>query len=226
VARADAVLRRVSFVSETPAVYREMSAGAFFRFLRGFYPNWDQPYLYELLKRFDLPLDTRIRDMSRGMATKVTVIAALAHRPEFLVLDDPTIGLDAVVLEEFFDTLREVSKREGTTTLIASHNIDQLEPIASHAGFLYDGRVPRAGSLEELRRHTFGVEVRSDRSLDEAESIPDFRVLERGEGRLRGVVLDSDSGAVERLRALGIERLEIRPLSLREIFVQTMRGRP
>ncbi|HLH30663.1 MAG TPA: protein kinase, partial [Terriglobia bacterium] len=104
-----AILARTGYVPETIAVFDWINVGELIQFLRGVYQSWDNGYCYELLKRFELPLDIKIRDLSKGMKTKVSVVAALSHRPEFLVLDDPTLGLDQVVLREVFETLQEAS---------------------------------------------------------------------------------------------------------------------
>ncbi len=98
----------------------------------------------------------RIRDLSRGMKTKVSLVMALAHRPELLLLDDPTLGLDAVILEEFVESLEEAA-REGATVLIASHNYGEMERIATHAGFFKEGRVVLSESVQDLKARFSGV---------------------------------------------------------------------
>jgi ABC-2 type transport system ATP-binding protein len=93
------------------------------------------------------------------MRTELGLLGALAHRPELLVLDDPTLGLDAVVLDDFFATLADVARRDGTTVLIASHNIAEVEAVATHVGLFDEGRIVLADRLDVLRTRTREVRM-------------------------------------------------------------------
>jgi len=145
-----AILARVGLVPDALAVDEKMKVRELLAFASRFYGQWDQAHCYRLLARYDLPLEKRIRDLSRGMKTKVSLVMALAHRPDLLLLDDPTLGLDAVILEEFVESLEEAA-REGATVLIASHNYGELERIATHAGFFKDGRIVLSESIADLK---------------------------------------------------------------------------
>ena len=145
-----AVLARVGLVPDALAVDERMKVRELLAFASRFYTSWDQAHCYQLLARYDLPLEKRIRDLSRGMKTKVSLIMALAHRPDLLLLDDPTLGLDAVILEEFMESLEEAA-REGATILIASHNYGDLERVATHAGFFKDGRIVLSAPIPDLK---------------------------------------------------------------------------
>ncbi|HEY0554802.1 MAG TPA: protein kinase [Thermoanaerobaculia bacterium] len=151
-----AVLARVGLVPDALAVDEKMKVRELLAFASRFYTQWDQAHCYRLLARYDLPLEKKIRDLSRGMKTKVSLIMALAHRPDLLLLDDPTLGLDAVILEEFVESLEEAA-REGATVLIASHNYGELERIATHAGFFKEGRIVLSESIPDLKARFSGV---------------------------------------------------------------------
>jgi ABC-type multidrug transport system ATPase subunit len=151
-----AVLARVGLVPDALAVDEKMKVRELLSFVARFYSQWDQAHCYRLLARYDLPLEQKIRDLSRGMKTKVSLVMALAHRPDLLLLDDPTLGLDAVILEEFVESLEEAA-REGATVLIASHNYGELERIATHAGFFKEGRVVLSESIPDLKARFTGV---------------------------------------------------------------------
>lgn len=145
-----AILARIGLVPDTLAVDAEMKVRELLAFASRFYSQWDQAHCYRLLARYDLPLEQKIRDLSRGMRTKASLVMALSHRPDLLLLDDPTLGLDAVILEEFQESLKEAA-REGATVLIASHNYGDLERIATHACFLKDGRVVLSSPVIDLK---------------------------------------------------------------------------
>lgn len=159
-----AILARVGLVPDALAVDERMKVRELLAFTSRFYSQWDQAHCYHLLARYDLPLEKRIRDLSRGMKTKVSLVMALAHRPDLLVLDDPTLGLDAVILEEFLESLEEAA-RDGATVLIASHNYGELERIATHAGFFKDGRIVLSSSVADLKARFSGPRELSLREI-------------------------------------------------------------
>ncbi len=218
-----AVLSRLGFVPDTLVAYDTLTISGLVHFLKAFYPKWDNAYFYQLLGRYELPLDTKIRDFSKGMKTKVSLIAALSHRPELLILDDPTMGLDAVTLTDVFDTLQEVSRQEGTTVFIASHNIDELEKIATHIGFLKDGDLLLSDTLEGIKTRTREVRLTFPDDVPEVPAIPEFRPVKASGRRLTGVIFDTSSSALDRLKALRPAEMEIRELTLKEIFINLLR---
>jgi len=219
-----AVLARVGYVAETPPFYDTMRVSELLALMASVYPDWDHGLAYSLLGRYKVPLATRIKALSRGTRTQLSLIGALAHRPEFLVLDDPTLGLDAVVLDDFFETLAESSRREGTTVFLASHNIAEVETIASHVGLFTDGRVVLSDSLGGLRTRTREVTMTfADDVPESVRAVSEFKTIRSSGRHVTGFVLDESSGAIERLRALQPASMQTRELSLKEIFVNFMR---
>jgi ABC-type multidrug transport system ATPase subunit len=218
------ILPRIGYVPETPAGYDKMKVGDVIQFMAPFYPkSWDNAYCYDLLKRFDLPLDTRIRDLSKGSKTKVSVVTALAHRPEFLVLDDPTLGLDAVVLTEVFEVLQDLSKTEGATVFISTHNLEEVEKIATHVGFIENGKLLLSDSVKSLKMRTRQVRLSFRDDVPKLPAIDQFRTVRSSGRHVTGVVFDTSSGALDRLRSLGPEEIEISELDLKQIFVNLLR---
>jgi ABC-2 type transport system ATP-binding protein len=221
-----AVMERVGYVTDTLPIYDTLRVSEYLDLLRASFPNWDDALAYELLGRYRLPSGARIKTLSRGMRTELGLLGALAHRPELLVLDDPTLGLDAVVLDDFFDTLADVARRDGTTVLIASHNIAEVETVATHVGLFADGRIVVADRLDALRTRTREVRMTFANDIPATiRSIPEFTTIRTSGRRVTGVVLDETTGAIERLKALAPEDIEVRELSLKEIFVNFMRQR-
>lgn len=218
------ILPRIGYVPETPAGYDRMKVGDVIQFMAPFYPqSWDNAYCYDLLKRFDLPLDTRIRDLSKGSKTKVSVVTALAHRPEFLVLDDPTLGLDAVVLTEVFEVLQDISKTEGATVFISTHNLEEVEKIATHVGFIEDGKLLLSDSVKSLKMRTRQVRLSFRDEAPKMPTIDQFRTVRSSGRHVTGVIFDTSSGALDRLRTLGADEIDISELDLKQIFVNLLR---
>jgi ABC-2 type transport system ATP-binding protein len=218
-----AVLSRVAYVPDGLTCDTNLRVREMLELLSRLYPRWDHAYCYQLLARFELAFDTRLREMSRGLQTKVMLVGALAQRPDLLILDDPTLGLDAVVLDEFFQVVREASRRDGTTVLISSHQLEELETTATHVAFLRDGRIALNGALETVRRGAREVTVQFAAEVPSLAGVDGFRVVRTSACRVTGVVLDSSSGALDRLRALGPAEMRTRDLTLKEIFVHLLR---
>ncbi|MEI8038990.1 MAG: ABC transporter ATP-binding protein, partial [Verrucomicrobiota bacterium] len=110
------------------------------RFVRGFYPeSWDDAYCEQLLERFKLGSNDKIATLSFGSRTKLALVIALARRPELLVLDEPTTGLDAIAKRELFAALLDLVGDAAHTVLISSHNLTDLERFADHVAIINDG---------------------------------------------------------------------------------------
>jgi len=144
---------RIAYVSENQELPGEMTVEYFLRYLKPFYPTWDEALCNEMLRQFDLPRGRRLRHLSRGMRMKAAFASSLAYRPELIVLDEPFTGLDALVRQELIQGLLE--RAENTTILISSHDLAEIESFASHIGYLEEGRLrfaEEAGALAERFR--------------------------------------------------------------------------
>ena len=218
-----ALLPRIGHVPEVSVAFEWMKVSEHLAFLRSMYDHWDKAYVYDLLKRFDLPLDGKISSLSRGMKTQLSLVSALGHRPDLLILDDPTLGLDAVILESFLETLSELTRREGVTVLVASHNHEDFERIMSHVAFFKNGRILLTEDLDRLKLRTRQVVLTFSDEVPRLEEIENFRLHRISGRRASGAILDTSSGVLERLQAFGPEKVELEELSLREIFVNYLR---
>ncbi len=146
-------LARIGYVSENQEMPEEMTVDYFLRYLKPFYPGWDDALANEMVRQFDLPRDRRLRHLSRGMRMKAALASSLAYRPELIVLDEPFTGLDALVRQELIQGLLE--RAENTTILISSHDLAEIESFATHIAYLDDGRLrftEEAGTLAERFR--------------------------------------------------------------------------
>ena len=145
------IRQRIGYVAQDQNMYPWMSPKVLSRFLKGFYPKWDEGRYLELIKNFDLPVKRRIGTFSGGMKAKLALTVALATRPELLILDEPTAGMDPVARREFLDLVREQAIRDGATTLFSTHLIDEIEAVADRIAIVESGRTIYDGALEPLR---------------------------------------------------------------------------
>lgn len=165
VAEPVAVLSRVGYLSEENDLPAWMTVAELIRYTRAFYKTWDDGYAEELRAAFGLDSSARIRDLSRGQKARAGLIAALAHRPELLVLDEPSSGLDPIVRRDILGAVLRTIAHEGRTVFFSSHLLDEVEEVADHVIMLSAGRVLLSAPLAEIRQ-THGANGRVA-SLDE-----------------------------------------------------------
>jgi ABC-2 type transport system ATP-binding protein len=142
--------RRIGYVSQEQHFYPWMTATDLGRFVAGLYPTWDAAEFTRLLKALDVPPARRASELSGGTRTKLGLALALAPRPELLLLDEPTTGLDPVARAEFNELAVETVKQRGTTAFLSSHLVDEVEHIATRVGILNAGRMRLEGDVATL----------------------------------------------------------------------------
>lgn len=142
---------QVGYLGEDQTMYPWMTPIELCRFLSSFYPTWDAAWAKQLLSRFEIPLHVRIGRLSKGQGVKLGLIAALAHRPPIVILDDPAMGLDPVARKEFNRHLVEHLQAEGATVLYSSHLLDEVEAVADGVAILDRGRIVRTAPTDALR---------------------------------------------------------------------------
>jgi ABC-2 type transport system ATP-binding protein len=165
VAEPVAVLSRIGYLSEENDLPAWMRVDELIRYTRAFYPAWDDAYAEDLRRAFGLDPAARIRTLSRGQKARAGLIAALAHRPELLVLDEPSSGLDPIVRRDILGAVLRTIAQEGRTVFFSSHLLEEVEEVADHVIMISEGRILRSAPLAEIRE-SHRVEGRVP-SLDE-----------------------------------------------------------
>jgi len=204
------VLRRVGYLSEE----RELM-----RYTQAYHPSWDASYANELLDTFNLDRAKKVKELSKGMRAQTGLVAAVAHRPELLILDEPSTGLDAVVRKDILDAIVRTVADDGRTVIFSSHLLEEVERMSDHVTMLDGGRVALEGSLDTIRdAHQRSTVIFAER-LEQAPTI-DGALSTEGGGRSWSVV---HNGSIERFRQsvarLGGQVVQSRDATLQEIFV-------
>jgi ABC-2 type transport system ATP-binding protein len=140
--------REIGFVSEDMRLYGAATLEWHMRFVRSIYPRWDNGYANDLLRRFDLKAQQKVKGMSHGQRVKAALMLALARRPRLLVLDEPTTGLDPIARREVLDELMAVLADEDRTVLFSSHNTLEVEQISDQITFIDRGRILESSDKE------------------------------------------------------------------------------
>ncbi|SIO43486.1 ABC-2 type transport system ATP-binding protein [Singulisphaera sp. GP187] len=145
------VLARVGYLSEDRDLPEWMRIEELMRYLRAFYPAWDDAFAEELRRQFDLDPQAKIKGLSQGQKARAGLLAALAYRPELLVLDEPSTGLDPVVRREILAAIIRTIAEEGRTVLFSSHLLDEVERVSDHVAMIDRGRIVLCGPLDAVK---------------------------------------------------------------------------
>jgi ABC-2 type transport system ATP-binding protein len=141
------------------------------------YPTWNSDIFYELLDRFNVPKYERIKNMSKGMKTKLGIISALSYSPKILILDEPTSGLDPIVRDEVLELLQTFMVHEDRAILISSHITSDLEKIADTIIFIHEGEILFHENKDEL---LYGYGIWKG-TIEEAKVIPKHAIFGKRE---------------------------------------------
>jgi len=213
------VLGRVGYLSEERDLPEWMRIDELLRYTQAYHPTWDAAYARELLETFALDPRKKIKDLSKGMRAQAGLIAAVAHRPELLILDEPSSGLDAMVRRDILDAIVRAVADDGRTVIFSSHLLDEVERMSDHVTLMQQGRVTLSGVLDDVRRDYQRSRVRFAEHFDQPPALDTALAMEGG-GRTWSVV---HSGPVEQFRhsvlARGGEVVESRDATIEEIFL-------
>jgi ABC-2 type transport system ATP-binding protein len=187
------------------------------RFVRGFYPSWDESYCGQLLKSLQVNADDRIAALSFGTRIKLGLVLALSWHPKVLILDEPTAGLDAVSKKQVFSELLAALQNEERTVIISSHGLSDLERFADNIGMIKNGQMLVEGPTSELMERFQWVDFVTENG---AVFTPprDFFVQKHEGGRWQALV-DTRSNSLENLAAGGARQISTTPVTLEDVFV-------
>jgi ABC-2 type transport system ATP-binding protein len=210
----------IGYVPDAPIFFEWMTAGRFLDFVSRFYPTWSGSFATNLSRRFRLDLKEKTKHMSAGNRVKLSLVAALAHRPRLALFDEPTAGLDPVVRTEVFDVLCEMMERDDMTVLYSTHIVDDLHRLADELVFLIEGKVGLHEAKDDLVDRWRRIRFLHAEPLSDLDGV----MHHERDGRLHELVApDGDKTAAE-LATRGVESIALEPLTLEEIAVQIMKG--
>lgn len=218
------VLARLGYLSE----HREdlpgwMRIKELFRYTKAFYPQWDIRYSQELCATFGLDPDQRIKTLSKGQKAQVGLVNALAHRPQLLLLDEPSSGLDPVARHDLLATILRSVVAEGRSVFFSSHLLDEIELIADRVVIMHKGAVFVDSPLAEVKDSYCALELRFDSPPEVPPLLPGV-IWSKNQGRQWNVLCRADADTVKRKATeLGARTVKVERPTLNEIFVSLVK---
>ncbi len=211
---------RIGYVPQEPALLPWMTVRQQLAYAAAFYPSWDAACAADLVSRWGLPWDERVGPLSLGQKQKVSIVLALAHRPELLILDEPVASLDPVARRKFLESLMQMTDGGERTVLFSTHITSDLERVASHVAILKHGRIAVCEELDQLKDRVKRLRISAGEDLPRSFAIGGALRTEI-QGRSALVALASvDDGLVQELRTRWNADVSVEDLNLEEIFME------
>jgi ABC-2 type transport system ATP-binding protein len=218
------IRERVAFVAEDKRLYDYMTVGQIIRFTRSFFPKWRDDLERRLLEQFELPVDRKIRKLSKGMRTKLALLLGFARGCELLILDEPTEGLDPVAIEDVLQIIVSLVA-DGTSVFFSSHQIAEVEQIADHVLMINRGRLVLDAPMDQVKEQYRHVEAVFPDSVEERDFLIEGIEKVRAEGRTVSLVASHNVDAiVEHVRRMRANTVDVLPVSLKEIFLEKVKA--
>ena len=209
--------RRAAYVSPDLNFSVWGQVGKAIRFVRGFYPEWDDDYCARLMKSFHLDASEIIATLSFGAKTKLSLLLALSRRPQVLILDEPTTGLDAVSKQEVFGELLKAVEDGERTVLISSHSLTDIERFADHIGMIKNGKLLLEGGTDEIVDRFRMAEFFTENGT-EFQNRDGLIILKRTENRWHALI-DQKSDVQDWLQTRGAKEISLTRVTLEDLFV-------
>lgn len=213
-----AAKRKIGFVAEDMRLYESETIAFHMDFIKSIFDSWDDGYAKTLLSRFDLNKNQKVKGMSHGQRVKATLLLALARRPNLLVFDEPTTGLDPAVRKEVLDEMMSSLQDETHSILFSSHNTLDVEQISDYITFIYGGRIIESRNKEDFMDgwRRLRLTNMNNCQLPDLSNIKDVQQS----GRLCTVTVNNyDDSIPEQFTNAGLQTSSIERLTLEEIFL-------
>ena len=213
-------LANIGYVSENQDLPGRLTVEEYLAYLRPFYPRWDQVLETSMRRDMQLPATRKIRDLSHGMRMKMALVCALPFHPRLLILDEPFAGLDPIVRDELIAGL--VEQAGELTILISSHELNEIEGLATDIGFLHAGRLLFQEPMNQLTERCREMYATLDSTAQVPDPLPAHWLHARAVGNVLMFVETqfSDDISRELVRTLceGVRQIDAKPMNLRSIF--------
>jgi ABC-2 type transport system ATP-binding protein len=214
---------RVGFVPQQDELIDQLNARDQLSVIASFYPRWDKALIGRLCAEWGVDLKARIKGMSVGERQKLSILLALGHKPELLVLDEPVASLDPLARRQFLEQIVEVTADGERSVVFSSHIVSDIERLANKIWILKGGRLQWQGDLDSLKDSVVRVHVRGNEKLSDEIRFPNALNVLKQERYAMAVVHGFTPALRSEIEARCGTAIEVEHLSLEEIFLELHR---
>lgn len=223
--KSDVALKAcIGYMSENRDLYPWMTVHDILWFQSKFYETWDSCYVEKTREKMELPSRTKIKHLSRGMKAKLALLLAIGHRPDLLILDEPSSGLDPVVRREILEHIIQHVHQEGKTVFFSSHLLDEVERVADRVGILHQGRLLCDDSIDHLKETCKRIRVVWNSEVPDPVHLKQVVPIEHSEREECYFTSNFSDDVLRQFHACHPHSVEVESMNLEEIFVYTVRG--
>jgi ABC-2 type transport system ATP-binding protein len=220
------VLGRIGCLTEENDLPGWMRMDELVRYMRAFYPAWSDDYAEELMRAFALDPRAKVGILSRGQRARAGLLVALAYRPDLLVLDEPSSGLDPLVRRDILTAIIRTINQDGRTVLFSSHLLEEVERVADHVAMIHRGRIVFDGPLDEIRATHRRLTLRFAEPRPRPPALAGALAWEGAGSEWTAVCAGLPGGLREAAEAAGGRVVEEHALRLDEIFLARAGANP
>lgn len=215
--------QRIGFVPQQEELIPHLTVKQQIKLVSSFYHRWDQALIDSLLQEWNVDSKQRIKNLSVGQRQKVSILMALGHKPDLLILDEPVASLDPIARRQFLEQIVEVAADSNRAVIFSSHIVSDIERLANNIWILKDQKLNWCGDFDLLKESFVRIHLRSSSPLPSTLDVPNAISLEVSGKFATGIVKDWNIELENRITELAGVTPEVEMLSLEEIFLELHR---
>lgn len=216
------IKQRIGYVSDENQYFSSFKVDELLKFYKKAYNNFSEERFNELNKKFKIPVNRRVRELSKGMKMRVSILLNLSIKPDILVLDEPTSGLDPVIKKEIMSIIVDEVASRDVTVFISSHHLDHIERICDNVAIIKNGEIKLMSSMEEAKNSMKKLQVVFKGNDEENKNLYSLDGVIKVEtiGRVNYIVTKNYTSDFEKkLYDLGADFIETVDMSLEDMFI-------
>ena len=212
------IKERIGFVYDDSYFYEDLTCESMKKIIAPFYKTWDEKLYKKYMDEFSLPRDKKIKELSKGMRMKYSIILALSHNAELIIMDEPTSGLDPIVRAEILDVFRDIIQDENKSLIFSSHITTDLEKIADYITFINNGKIIFSDEKDSIIE-SYGI-VKGDNELLDRDLEKEFISVKKSNFGFEGLTSNKD-----KVKKIFGNKVIIERPTIDDIMVYSVRGK-